>query len=548
MIEEFEYEGEWWLPNKPKKQISGILRFTPDEGAILDLKNSFMDIIDIKKILYPEIILGISSDKKNITLHKCIQTVSNSFADEVFVGAHFQKKEDMKFKKLSIHYSNLDEWVDISGFEIQPLFDEKKVKGVVIKHMLPKSIQAAIGDGYKIFIDIQATYPILPIPVRKEASIKQRTYIRIEPSEEKSFDEYRNIMYHIRNFLSLGIGEPVYPLAIEGITEANKEIREDKTYYPPVKIFYEQSDIPKAPKTVYPFEMLFTFKDISDRFEVFLRNWFGKADLLEPVYDLYFGTLYNPRMFLEFQFLSLIQAIESFHRRRYGGKYLLGEKYLFNWDTVPGNDSERLIKFLRDELGIGWMENAEIDKSDSRTIRVFNGENSAKIRITKNKEEATLKVSDGKTYYLKVKKENGKLNIYYEDYARVRSALVNAILDEQDFKVKDKRGFKDSLKNKIKYGNEFSLKTRLKEIFDKENLLNKFIEKKDIGCVVDTRNYLTHYEEDPEKCVVRGEDLYHLIQKLKILLEICLLTELGFSSEEIKDLFSRNRRYRHEFI
>jgi len=532
MIEEFEYEGEWWLPNKPKKQISGILRFTPNEGAILDLKNSFMDIIDIKKILYPEIILGISSDKKNITLHKCLQTVSNSFADEVFVGAHFQKKEDMKFKKLTIHYSNLDEWVDISGFEIQPLFDGKKVKGVVIKHTLPKSIQAAIGDGYKIFIDIQATYPILPIPVRKEASIKQRTYIRIEPSEEKSFDEYRDIMYHIRNFLSFGIGEPVYPLAIEGITEANKEIREDKTYYPPVKIFYKQSDIPKAPKTVYPFEMLFTFKDISDRFEVFLRNWFEKADLLEPVYDLYFGTLYNPRMFLEFQFLSLIHAIESFHRRRYGGKYLPEDdyekvrdvlekaipdevendhkqslesriiygnefslrkrlkkifdkyqEYLFSWDNVPGNDNERLLRFLRDDLDIGWMENAEIRKSnDGNTLCIFKDEHAAEIVIDEKKEKASLKISDDRTLDLKVKKENGKLNIY-------------------------------------------------------ENLLNKFIEKKDIECVVDTRNYLTHYEEDPEKCVVRGEDLYHLIQKLKILLEICLLTELGFSSEEIKKSF-----------
>jgi hypothetical protein len=462
MIEEFEYKGIWWLPNKHKEQISGTLSFTPYEGAILDLIGSFKDIKDMNKMLEPKIILGISSNGKNITLHKCFETKSNLsvpglltssfYANVVFVGTHFQKNDDIKFKKLSIHYSYLDDWVNISGFDLQHFSDKKEV---VIKYKLPESIQASIGEDYKIFIDIRATGPTHSI-VQKEASIKQRTYIRIEPSEEKSFDEYLNIMYHIQNFLSLGIMESVHPVAIAGITEANKEMIKDRAYHSPVEISYRLSEIPKAPKTLLPSNMLFTFKDISDRFEVFLRNWFEKAGLLEPIYDLYFGTLYNPRMYLEHRFLSLIQAIESFHQRIYGGEYL----------------------------------------------------------------------SD-------------------EDYKDVFDALVNAIPSGV------KRDFKESLENKLKYGNEFSLRKRLKEIFDKyQEILNEFIENKNafIEKVVDTRNYQTHHDEDLKERAASGEALYRLTQKLKILLEICLLTELGFSSEEIKDLFSRNRRYRHESI
>ena len=113
--------------------------------------------------------------------------------------------------------------------------------------------------------------------------------------------------------------ESTYPLAIEGITEANKEMIKDKVYYSPVEIYYELPNISKTTKTLLPFDMLFTFKDISNRFEIFLRNWFEKADLLKPICDLYFGTLYNPHMYLEHRFLSLIQAIESFHQRIYGG-------------------------------------------------------------------------------------------------------------------------------------------------------------------------------------------------------------------------------------
>jgi hypothetical protein len=90
-----------------------------------------------------------------------------------------------------------------------------------------------------------------------------------------------------------------------------------------------------------------------------------------------------------------------------------GKAYLFSWDNVPGNDNERLLRFLWDDLDIGWAENAEIRKSDDgKTICIFKDENSAEIIIVEKKEKATLKISDGETYDLKVKKENCELNIY----------------------------------------------------------------------------------------------------------------------------------------
>ena len=155
MMDKFEYEGIWWLPDKPEKQVSGTLRFTPNEGAILDLIGSFKDTKEINKMLELEIILGISSNGKNITLHKCFETKSNVsvprlltssfYANEVFVGAHFQKSEDIKFRELSICYSYLDEWVNISGFNIQ--YPDKSE--VVIKYKQPEPIQASIGEDCK---------------------------------------------------------------------------------------------------------------------------------------------------------------------------------------------------------------------------------------------------------------------------------------------------------------------------------------------------------------------------------------------------------------
>lgn len=458
-MDKFEYKGIWWLPDKPEKQISGTLRFTPNEGAILDLIGSFKDIKDINKMLEPEIILGISSNGKNITLHKCFETKSGAnlpglltssfYANEVFVGAHFQKSEDIKFRELSIRYSYLDGWVNISGFDIQ--YPDKKE--VVIKYKQPEPIQASISEDCKIFIDI--TYLTHSI-VQKETSIKQKTYIKIEHSIEKSLDEYRGIMRNIQNFLSLGITEPVYPLAIIGITEANKQIINDRPYNPPIEIYYRLPEISKAPRTLYPHDMLFTFKDISDRFEIFLKNWFEKANTLGPVYDLYFGTLYNPRMYLQHQFLSLIQAIEAYHRRKFEGKYLSDDDY--------------------------------------------------------------------EPIYEKLKEFISKLAI--------------------------EPSFKEALNSKLNYGNEYSLRKRLKDLFEKyKEVVNNFIKDKDIfiNKVVDTRNYLTHYDKNLKEKAVDGEQLYYVTQQLKIVIMICLLSELGFNFKEIKNLLARNRRYKYVF-
>ena len=452
MMDKFEYEGIWWLPDKPEKQVPGTLRFTPNEGAILKLIGSFKDTKDTLK---PEIILGISNGKK-ITLHKCFETKPNNvsvseslsfYADEVFVGAHFQKSEDIKFRKLSIRYSYLDEWVDISGFNIT---DEKEI---VIKYKEPEPIQTSIGEDCKIFIEIQVTRPTHSI-VQKEASIKQRTYIRIEHSVEKSLEEYWNIMRHIQNFLSLGVTEPVCPLTVKGITESIK----DMPYNLPVEveIYRHSPEVSKTPKTLYPQNMLFTFKDISDRFEIFLKNWFEKADTLGPVYDLYFGTLYNPRMYLQHQFLSLIQAIEAYHRRKFEGKYLSDDDYKPIY--------EKFEKFIK-----------ELDIEPS---------------------------------------------------------------------------FKKALESKLKYGNEHSLRRRLKDLFEKyKEVEDDFIEDKDIfvNRVADTRNYLTHYDKNLMEKAVDGEQLYYVTQQLKIVIVICLLSELGFNFKEIKNLLAKNRRYRCVF-
>ena len=96
-----------------------------------------------------------------------------------------------------------------------------------------------------------------------------------------------------------------------------------------------------------------------------------------------------------------------------------GQPQKFTWNNVPGEDNENLKNFLRKEFGIDWTKNAKITKSDDcMIIHIFTDDHSAEIIMDENEKKAILKIRDGETQNLKVKKEDDKLNIYFSSICK----------------------------------------------------------------------------------------------------------------------------------
>ncbi len=86
---------------------------------------------------------------------------------------------------------------------------------------------------------------------------------------------------------------------------------------------------------------------------------------------------------------------------------------LFSWSDIPGNDNNRLLSFLKDELDINWADNAEIIKKDQdRTIHVQFEEKSIDIILDEKKEKAVVIFDNQRLYDFQAREKNGKLNIY----------------------------------------------------------------------------------------------------------------------------------------
>ena len=98
---------------------------------------------------------------------------------------------------------------------------------------------------------------------------------------------------------------------------------------------------------------------------------------------------------------------------------------------------------------------------------------------------------------------------------------------------------KDSLKSRIKYGNQFSLSKVITEL---TNLLSPNLAKIILGgngCVprawIDTRNYYTHWDERERSKILDGLEMYVASQRMRHLLRVLYVNFIGISWEAIEE-------------
>jgi hypothetical protein len=122
-----------------------------------------------------------------------------------------------------------------------------------------------------------------------------------------------------------------------------------------------------------------------------------------------------------------------------------------------------------------------------------------------------------------------------EDYATLCGLLESAIPEK----------FKEWLTPRLAYGNEPSLRQRLRLLFGGfESIYGDNKKTKDlISRIVDTRNYLTHYDVTLRERAARGRDLWRLCLALETLFQLHMALLCGFSKGEVIDLCNRSQSF-----
>jgi hypothetical protein len=316
----FPCQGQWWLPGSQNKSVFGTLTFTRRDGALLSLADSLSVGSDD---LETDIIVGQTAGGGYVTLLHAIRTTAPLFrltpafpcsyhAPLVITGTAFDSLADMRFSLWQLRFPELKTWTGKHGFVVEPsgLSAGRDCPAVRIAYCTPpKQVLLSGAGGADLslgFWPLLTTHPDV-------TTIRQDVYLEIRQADRDTLEDYMQTATRFKHFLTLATGSLVRTASIKAIVRthdtgtSNGPILADILYQP----------IHNAPRRKRPGteKALFTLPDITGREEDCFKNWFTKADWLDPVCALYFGTLYNPSTYLDLNFLTLVQAVEAYHRR-----------------------------------------------------------------------------------------------------------------------------------------------------------------------------------------------------------------------------------------
>lgn len=252
-----------------------------------------------------------------------------------------------------MRYTQLDGWVATSGFDSQLVQVSDDNVGIDVSYRSPEAIVAELPDAK---LEISFSWQLREAsPLRHERTLAQLSAFVLRFPKSTPLEQTLDYVYQLRNFLGLAVGRPVVPVSVRGNVLPPPNAEADPfTRLPPrkpgVKVFYRLGPSVPDTKDVHPAQMLFTLPEARERIETLLNNWFGKQQLLRPVFDLYFGAVYNRHAFLDQRFLSLMQAVETYHRRTSGGTDLPEDEHAERVEAILAATPDQFSKWLAGRL------------------------------------------------------------------------------------------------------------------------------------------------------------------------------------------------------
>ena len=188
----------------------------------------------------------------------------------------------------------------------------------------------------------------------------------------------------------------------------------------------------------------------------------------------------------------------------------MGFNTLFKYERIQ-NDAERII--------CNWINAYE------RIAPAFDLYFLAQMRTQPSLEATFLTLTTGlEAFHRRTSDENHMDEVEFKE---IRKTLVNECPKRE----------RNWFAQKLNYANELTLRNRIEKMIEP---FNRFIDNERkvglIDSIVNTRNYLTHYDLNLESKAAKGQDLHTISLKVEALFQLHFLKLIGFNDQEIDDI------------
>lgn len=308
-----ELLGTFWLPNKKKNKVSGQLSFGVGKSITLQI----LGTLGIDEDESPIIILceyPYLATKRRLTLlfNKCIMKEKNEEfyrCTYLLKDIYLRSKNPIKFKKLIVNFSNMELLHNYKN-EFYSLTRQQENNICTISYKDEKEILLFRNDEKKIEL-VRMKDPVFDTPSNSEITIKNTDYINVIYKNPVLFSVIHQDLIMLRQMVSF---------------MENHKVNINKAYIrPPVKYMKhikinlaqlhtslgQQNDLSEF--SVYD-ALIKT--DYLQNLGKICKYWSKLPKEFYPIFNIYYSLLPPNNLSLETYFLNVVQALESYFRRR----------------------------------------------------------------------------------------------------------------------------------------------------------------------------------------------------------------------------------------
>ena len=362
LSEPIEKTGFFWAPEDADNRLPGVLRISETGETTLEVFGPSKQMLSHRPLDDPLFnqeasvinrIVGVVGKNESVTLDNCfIKNWNSTFgglwtstiqANRAFIGAIYRDGEEATFSKIEFSAEGLDEWLWISGIHTDYDWNDRSA---FIRFDPPEEISLHLPEGIEMKLVFRWTLPSLPAIT--EARITQKAYISLISTKLRSLGDFIPLISKLHNFLCFAIDKTV---SLESVTaystELTRNLDDGSTYEPPIKVYYQGTPHLETKSKIYWHDMLFLYRDVANDFEEILHRWLKNYETSEPAFNLYFASKSGAHKYLDGNFLSLVQGIETLHRRNSQETSMPEEEFSNLVDTIlknVPNDKKELIK------------------------------------------------------------------------------------------------------------------------------------------------------------------------------------------------------------
>jgi ApeA N-terminal domain 1 len=308
----FEADGVFWMPASPQAKFSAHLSA---RGKLIELRMA-AEIAGPQQ-LFPGRDTAISGVLHGYTTvgtctligvqeHGGVRHFADSSGGVVVarrfrvglcvLGIHIASYSSPELASATCTYAGTGDWLPTPT---ELTFTEESTT-IIHPHRTPSLVDFCLLAN-RTRIELRVSYDMTFTPSKRHSASNDRPRIDIEALEPTSLESFYDKALRFENFFSLCVGTSILIRTVQVTNSEGSEGSEGWLVYP---------RLGKVERPDVPAQIRCSATDLAKS----MALWLTISDKLRPLENLIFGIIRNTSMFVETEFLSLAQALESFHR------------------------------------------------------------------------------------------------------------------------------------------------------------------------------------------------------------------------------------------